>query len=179
MKDKLRKISVSVILAVAELVLALLALINPAGLASFVIILLGIVLLALGGYHLFQYIRLSKEEAAETWKLSTGAGLIVVGISAITNQHWLVELLGTLTTLYALINMVIAFMKLQIAVDAFRVSRPYWYLMAGSFLVSAVLATLLVIQPFSESAVWIFTGIVLLILMVMDGAYFILGRKKA
>lgn len=50
--------------------------------------------------------------------------------------------------------------------------------MAVSFLVTAVLATLLFLNIIPESAVWIVTGIVLLILAVLDGIYFVLGRKK-
>ncbi len=143
-----------------------------------VIILLGILLLLLGGYHLYRYIRLSREDAAKTWKLATGAGLIVLGISAIANQHWLVQVLGAVTTLYGGMLLAAAFMKLQIAVDALRGSRPAWYLMAVSFLVTAILAALLFLNIFPEGAVWIATGIVLLVLAVIDSLYFVLGRKK-
>ena len=88
------------------------------------------------------------------------------------------NMLGTLTTLYGALSLAAAFMKLQIAVDALRSNRPFWYLMAISFAVSAVLATLLFVQAFGEGSVWIVAGIVLLLLAVLDGAYFILGRKK-
>ena len=69
-------------------------------------------------------------------------------------------------------------MKMQIAVDALRGNRPVWYLMGISFLLTAVLATLLFINPFAESAVWIITGIVLILLAILDAVYFILGRRK-
>ena len=178
MKDWIRKISVSLLLAACEIALGLLLLINPVGLTSMVIILLGILLLLLGGYHLYRYIRLPREDAAKTWKLATGVGVIALGISAIANQHWLVQVLDAVTTLYGAMLLAAAFMKLQIAVDALRGSRPAWYLMAVSFLVTAVLATLLFLNIIPESAVWIVTGIVLLILAVLDGVYFVLGRKK-
>ena len=71
-----------------------------------------------------------------------------------------------------------AFMKLQIAVDALRGKRPFWYLMAISFVVTAVLVTLLFIGVFAENAVWIVTGIALIVLAVLDAVYFILGRTK-
>ena len=69
-------------------------------------------------------------------------------------------------------------MKLQIAVDALRGKRPFWYLMAVSFVVSVVLATLLFLQVFNEGSVWVITGIVLLVTAVLDGVYFFLGRQK-
>lgn len=178
MKEWIKKISVSLMLAAGELVLGLLLLINPMGLTTFVIVALGIVGILLGAYHLYRYIRLPRVEAAKTWALATGAGFLAVGIAAVANQHWLVQLLGTLTTLYGALSLAAAFMKLQIGVDALRSNRPFWYLMAISFAVSAVLATLLFIQVFGEGTVWIVTGIVLLLLAILDGAYFILGRKK-
>ena len=178
MKNWTRKISVSLMLAVCELLLGILLLVNPVGLTSFVITALGVIVLILGALHLYQYIRLPREEAAKTWKLAIGTGLLAIGISVIVNQPWMVEMLGTLTTLYGIITLAAAFMKLQITVDALRGKRPYWYLMAISFLMTAVLATLLFVGTFAESAVWIMTGIILILLAVLDVVYFILGRRK-
>ena len=178
MKEWIRKISISLLLALAELALGLLLLINPVGLTSVVIIFLGIVLILLGAYHVYRYIRLPRPDAAKTWFLSSGSGLLAVGIAAVANQHWLVTLLGTLTTLYAVLALASAFMKLQIAVDALRGSRPFWYLMAVSCLFSIIMAALLFLQLFTEGSVWIVTGVVLVLLALLDGAYFILGRKN-
>ena len=178
MKDWLKKISVSLMMSAGELALGLLLLINPVGLTSVVIIAMGIILVLMGSYNLFRYIRLSKEEAAKTWFLATGACLLAIGVTAIANQYWLVTLLGTLTTLYSVMLLAIMFMKLQIAVDAARGQRPFWYLMGISVMVTAVLAVLLFMQAFAENAVWTATGIILLVLAVLDGVYFILGRVK-
>ncbi len=88
----------SLMLTVGELLLGILLLINPVGLTSFVIIALGVPLLLLSALHLFLYIRLPKEEATQTWKLATGAGLPTVGFTIVANQPLRVEMLGTLTT---------------------------------------------------------------------------------
>ena len=178
MKSLLQKVSVSLILAVCELALGLLLLINPVSLTSAVIIGMGVLLMVLGTFHLIHYIRLPLEEAVKTWKLASGAGILAIGISFIVNQGWMVQFLSSLTTLYACIALAGAFMKMQIAVDALRGNRPVWYLMAISFVLTAVLATLLFINPFAESAVWIITGIVLILLAILDAVYFILGRRK-
>ena len=178
MRDWIRKLSVSLMLAAGELLLGLLLLISPKELTSVVIIALGGFLVLLGGWHIYQYIRLQREEAAKTWKLATGAGLLVVGISAIINQSWLVTMLGTLTTLYGGVALVAAFMKLQIAVDALRSSRPCWYLMAVSCLLSAILSTMLFMNLLGETSVWVFTGVGLVVLAVLDAVYFFLGRTN-
>lgn len=178
MMNLLKKISVSLILAACELALGLLLLINPVSLTSAVIIGMGVLLMVVGAFHLIHYIRLPLEEAVKTWKLASGAGILAIGISFIVNQDWMVQFLSTLTTLYACIALAGAFMKMQIAVDALRGNRPVWYLMGISFILTAVLATLLFINPFAESAVWIITGIVLILLAILDAVYFILGRRK-
>lgn len=178
MKEWMKNISVSLFLAVCELLLGLSLLIDPAGLASVVITVSGILLILLGGLHLYQYVRMPREEAAQTWLLATGAGILAIGITFVSNQHWMVQMLGTLTTLYGILTLTAAFMKLQIGVDALRGKRPFWYLMAFSFVFTAVLATLLFINPFGDSIVWVFSGIVLLALAVLDATYFILGRRN-
>ncbi len=178
MKEWMKKISVSLILAVCELFLGLSLLIDPVSLASVVILVTGVILMLLGAWNLYQYARLSKEEAAQTWKLAVGAGLLAIGISFAANQHWMVQMLGTLTTLYGILILTAAFMKLQMGVDALRGKRPFWYLMAISFVLTAVLATLLFVNPFGEGVVWIVSGIALLVLAILDTACFILGRKK-
>ena len=86
--------------------------------------------------------------------------------------------MGALTTLYGIILLVAAFMKLQMAVDALRIQRPFWYLMAISFALTVVLATLLFIGFFAENSVSIVTGIALIVLAVLDAGYFFLGRRK-
>ncbi|MBO4367894.1 MAG: DUF308 domain-containing protein [Clostridia bacterium] len=178
MKKWIRRISFSLMLSLSELLLGLLLLINPTGLTDFVIVLIGILMLAGGIYHLFRYIRLPREEAASTWKLSSGAALLAAGIYAVISRHSLEQILGTLTTLFGLVVMAAAFMKLQISVDAWRGKRPFWYLMVISFLLTDIQAMLLLINPYSESSVWIFNGIALILLSLLDCAYFILGKIK-
>lgn len=179
MKDLMKKMSVSLGLSICELLLGILLLVNPVGLTSGVIIVLGIALTALGGIQIYRYIRLPLQDAVKTWKLAIGLGLGAVGLSGIANQHWLVTILGTLTTLYGAMILVSAFMKLQMAIDALRMKRNVWYLMGISFVLSAALATILFIQPFAtEKTLWIFMGIALIVTAVLDCVYYFLGRKK-
>ena len=179
MKDTIKKISVSLALAVCELLLGILLLTNPVGLTSVVIVVLGVAFIALGGLQIFRYIRLPLQDAVKTWKLALGLGFAAVGICGIANQHWLVTILGTLTTLYGMMLLMTAFMKAQMTVDALRLNRNMWYLMGVSFILSAALATILFIQPFAaEATLWIFTGIALIVIAILDAVYFFMRRKK-
>ena len=177
MKQWIRKISVTLALAVLELLLGILLLCNPVGLSSAVIIAAGLLLVLLGAYHLLQYTRLPREEAVKTWKLASGAGILTIGIVAVANQSWMVQIVGTLSALYSIMITASAFMKLQIAVDALRDGRKYWYLMGVSFLLTAVLSVLLLINPFAGNGIWIFAGIALILIAVLDGVYFVIGKK--
>ena len=78
MKDGIKKVSVSVILAVCELLLGLLLLINPVGLASVAIIAIGIILMLLGVANLYRYFPLPKEYAAKAWHLAVGSCLLAI-----------------------------------------------------------------------------------------------------
>ena len=55
MTDWIKKTSISLMLAVGEMLLGILLIINPVGLTSFVIIALGVLLLLLSALHLFRY----------------------------------------------------------------------------------------------------------------------------
>ncbi len=178
MKELLKKINVSLALGLGELALGLLLLINPVGVTSFVLIAVGILVIMLGGLQVFHYIRMPREEAAKTWKLAYGVGLLALGIISIIYYSWVLEQLSKLTILYGGLTMASASMKLQIAVDELRAREDPWRLMSLSCLVSAILGTLLFIQPFAESAMWIIAGVMLIILAVGDVMHFMMGLKK-
>ncbi len=177
-EEKFRKISFSPILALFELFLGVLLLFDPIGLSSVVIIITGVLLTLLGAWNLFRYMRRTKEEATQSWDLATGAALITLGICAFANQKWFLQVAGSLTAMYGLMILVTAFMKLQIAVDALRSRRPFWYLMAISFLLSGAATAVLFLRPFADNVVWIFSGILLILLGLTDGAYYLLKKQK-
>ncbi len=178
MAEGLKKISMSLLLAACELLLGITLLSNPAGLASMVIIGCGVLLFADGVLNMIQYIRLPREEAAKTWNLAKGTGLLIVGGIIITNQHWLVQIVSTLTTLYAFVILISTFMKLQMTVDAWRGQRPFWYLMGISMVCALALAALLFFHPVAENILWPLSGVVLILLAVLDVVYFWKGKSS-
>ena len=178
MKGTVRKISFSPILALLELLLGTLLLIDAIGLSVTVIIAFGAVLVLTGIWRLLRYLRGTQEEAALSWDLATFAGLVFLGACAIVNQKWLIDAAGSPAVMYGIMIAIAGFMKLQIAVDALRSKRPFWYLMAVSFLLTGTLTALLFLRVFADGTVWVFSGIVLIALGVLDCVYFILGKTK-
>ena len=164
MAEGLKKISMSLLLAACELLLGITLLSNPAGLASMVISGCGVLLFADGVLNIIQYIRLPREEAAKTWNLAKGT-------------HWLVQIVSTLTTLYAFVILISTFMKLQMTVDAWRGQRPFWYLMGISMVCALALAALLFFHPVAENILWPLSGVVLILLAVLDVVYFWKGKS--
>ena len=177
MTEGLKKISVSLLLAACELLLGITLLSNPAGLASMVISGCGVLLFADGVLNIIQYIRLPREEAATTWNLAKGTGMLIVGGIIIANQHWLVQIVSTLTTLYAFVILISTFMKLQMTVDAWRGQRPFWYLMGISMVCALALSAVLFFHPFPENILWPVSGVVLILLAVLDVVYFWKGKS--
>ncbi len=179
MKALMRKISYSLAIAVAELALGVLLLVSPGGFTAVLFTVVATVLIAAGVLSIVNYFRLPKEDSAKTWKLSAGAASICAGVLALTNSAWLVETFGVLTTVYGAIVLAFTFLKLQMAVDALRGGRRFWYLMAISVLLSVIMAALLILNPFGgESAVWLFMGVALIVTATLDGVYFLLGRQE-
>ena len=178
MKESVRRISFSPILALLELLLGVLLLVDAIGLSVTVVIFFGAALVLAGIWRLLRYLRGTKEEAALTWDLATFGGLVFLGVCAIVNQKWLMDAAGSLAAMYGVLITIAAFMKLQIAVDALRFKRPFWHLMAVSFLLTGTVAALLYLRIFAEGIVWIFSGAALIALGLLDCVYFVLGKAK-
>ena len=74
-----------------------------------------------------------------------------------------------LTVLYAGWMLVMAAMKLQKMADLLRARNPRWYLPAINAVLAAVLAAIILINPFSVTkAVWTFVAISLIAEAVME-----------
>ena len=179
MRNFVKKISATLLLAVAQLALGILLLVSPEGFTMAVIVTVGILFVVSGLLSIVGYLRLPKEEAMLTWKFSAGAAGITLGVLAVIYRDTILKEFAMLTVIYGLIIMMLAFLKLQIMVDGMRQKGQYWYLMFFSFLLSAVFAILLFKNVYTkEKTAWIVTGIVLIVLAIFDSVYFILSHKK-
>ena len=179
MRNLMKKISTTLLLAVCELALGILLLVSPEGFTMAVIVAVGILFVISGLLNMISYIRLPKEEAMMTWKFSAGAAGITLGVLAILHRDYLLQEIAKLTLIYGLILMLLAFLKLQITVDAIRARQRYWYLMAISFLMTTLFCRLLVMNTYSkEKTAWIVTGIILIVIAIFDSVYFIASHKK-
>ena len=179
MRNVLKKISATLLLALAEVALGILLLVSPEGFTMAVIVAVGILFVISGLVSIVEYIRLPKEEAMQTWKFSAGAAGITLGVLAVVYRNQLLKEIAMLTIVYGLVVMMLAFLKMQITVDGIRLRQHYWYLMSISFLATTLFALMLLANMYSnEKAAWTVTGIVLIVIAVFDSVYFILSHKR-
>lgn len=158
-----------IVLCVAEIVIGVLLLIDPIGFTGRIIIGAGIILAAMGALHVIRYFMARPEVAAAQQLLFRGLLLLMGGALCITRHEWFTVAFPLLTVLYAGWMLVVAAMKLQKMADLLRVKNPRWYLPGIAAALAAVLAAIILVNPFSAaSAVWTFVAISLIAEAAME-----------
>lgn len=153
----------SILTCIVEIVVGVLLLINPVGFTSGIIIGAG-VLLALGGAaSIVRYFMVKPELAMQKQLLFKGLTAILAGAVCITKYDWFLSAFPLLTVIYAGAMLVLAAAKLQKMADLRRMDMPRWYLPGISSAMAAVLAAIILINPFGAvAAVWTFVAISLI-----------------
>lgn len=153
----------SILTCIIEIVVGVLLLINPVGFTSGIIIGAG-VLLALGGVlSIVRYFMVKPEIAMQKQLMFKGLTAILAGAVCITKYDWFLSAFPLLTVLYAGAMLVLAAAKLQKMADLRRMNLPRWYLPGISAALAAVLAAIILINPFGAvAAVWTFVAISLI-----------------
>ena len=82
--------------------------------------------------------------------------------------------------LYGLFQVLIGFRKLQRTVDALRMKIPVWYLLAISACISLIFGFIIVCNPnMAFMAVWVFTGVTMLIEGILDAIILVMQMRLA
>lgn len=165
MRDRLSII----LLSAGEIILGVLLLVNPVGLAKFIITVLGVVLAAIGTVNVIQYFRTPPFEAAMKKSLTIGILAILLGLWCIFNGEWFIAIFPLLTTLYGIVTLVSGVVKIQWTADMIRMKIERWGLMAVSAVLTVAVSAIILLQPFSTAAaLWIFIGLSLIVEAVFD-----------
>lgn len=158
-----------ILLGAAEIVLGILLLVNPVGLAKFIITVIGVILSAIGLINIIQYFRTPPVEAALKKSLTIGILTILLGMWCIFNGEWFIAIFPLLTTLYGIITLVSGVIKIQWTADMLRMKIGYWGWMAASAVMTVLFSVIILLQPFSTAAaLWVFIGITLILEAVID-----------
>lgn len=165
----LRQNLYALVLAVFEILVGVLLIIDPLRFTSGIIITAGIVLLIIGVFQIIRYVRMTAEEAAVSQTLARGLGFLLAGIFCTANSAWFVTSFPILTMLYGIAILLTGLGKIQTTVDLLRAKSPKWFLAGISAAVALICATLVLWNPFGEGkGIWIFAGILLIAEAVFD-----------
>ncbi len=167
--DFLKRNASTIIVCVFEVLVGILLLIDPATFTSGIIIAVGVGLVIAGVIEIVDYFRTSAVEAALKKTLVKGLAMLLVGIFCVMRPSWLVSTFPLLTILYGIFILFLGLSKVQWTVDALRLKTGRWFLHAISALVSIIFAIVILQSPFESTyALWLFTGIALIVEAVID-----------
>lgn len=166
---KLNKIgSDSLILSICELIIGILIFIDFEKFTSSIILVVGIVLCVFGLRSLFYYFRADAEDAVLGNQFLAGMLLLTAGTFCAVNSDWFVNTVSVLTV-YGIGILLTGMIKLQEAVNKIRLKFERWYICGVSALLALVFSGLILWNPFaSDSALWIFIGITLVVEAILD-----------
>lgn len=169
----------AVLTGLFEALVGVLLLLNPVGFTSGILIAAGIVLGLLGLKSLIVYFFQKPEEAAASHGLLNGLVCVLLGLFLVFKSHWILVTFPLLTVVYGVVVLLTGLGKLQAAVDMLRLKRGRWYLAMLGALLSIACAAVILMNPFgSTAALWMFTGISLIVEAVLDLITAIFGKSK-
>ena len=159
----------SIVTCILEIVVGVLLLINPVGFTSGIIVGSG-VLLCLGGLlSIVRYFMMKPELAMQKQLLFKGLLALMGGAVCITKYDWFLGAFPLLTVIYAIAMLVLAAGKLQKMADLKRLGLPRWYMPGLSAALAAVLAVIILVNPFGAvTAVWTFVAVSLIAEAIME-----------
>lgn len=163
LKNAFRGKSGSIITCIVEIVVGVLLLINPVGFTSGIIIGAG-VLMCLGGLiSIIRYFMVKPDIAAQKQLLFKGVLALMAGAVCITKYDWFIGAFPLLTVLYAIAMLILAASRLQKMADMRRMNAPRWYMPGIAAALAAILAAVILINPFGAvAAVWTFAAVSLI-----------------
>lgn len=166
----------NLILCLGELVVGILLLIDPAGFTQAIIMALGVVVAALGVLNVVRYFRADPLTAATDRRLAYGLGQLALGVFFLIQSGWTTEQLMNLTRLYGVAVLVLALIRVQQFVDAYRLKLPHGGLISGiTALFTLAYAGMVLFMP---TITLKFIGIMLLIEAVMDILILLFERRR-
>ncbi len=169
MKNFFHGKSGSIITCILEIVVGVLLLINPVGFTSGIIIGAGVLMVLAGTVSVVRYFIADPVLAAQKQLLFKGLLALMAGVAFITQYDWFLSAFPLLTVLYAVVMLILAAAKLQKMADMRRLNLPHWYMPGISAALAAILAAIILINPFGAAvAVWTFVAISLIAEAILE-----------
>lgn len=166
--DKVSTFS-KLILALCELILGVVLLINPVKFTSLIISVAGLLLLAGGLVCILRYFKAKPEDAAKGQELTQGLLGVFAGLFCVIKSDWFIVTFPLLTVLYGVITLVTGISKVQWAVDLVRNRAKKWFWAGISAAITLICSAVILSNPFTSTvALWTFIAITLIVEAVFD-----------
>lgn len=143
-------------------------LVNPVDFTSGIFIALGVFLVIMGIASIIKYFKTPVAEAAKSQTLTKGLLTALAGVFCMFGTGWLIATFPIITILYGVIMLVIGLSKIQLVMDAVRRKENwFWHLISAA--ITLICAGIVIMNPFSSTAaLWMFTGISLIVDAIFD-----------
>lgn len=159
----------SILLAVCEVIVGILLLIDPVSFTRTILTVLGGILIIMGVVCVVQYFRASPVRAAAEKGLARGCVEVALGIFCIAKNRWFLVTFPVLTVIYGVATLISGFVKLQWTVDMARLKMNKWGMTGISATVTILCALVILARPFySTTVLWKFAGAALIIEAAID-----------
>lgn len=169
-----------ILLALCELLVAIILFINPSAFANGILILVGVLFLLIGVIYILYYFKMNPAEAALEQQFSHGLIALFIGGFCILKRNWILAAFPLLTALYGILMLGTAAAKIQWAIDMFRLKAKKWKFILASVgaVITLACAIIILCNPFTSTAVlWNFIAITLVIQAVLDVAASIFSKN--
>lgn len=164
----------TILLLLAEALVGVLLLLNPQGFAMGIVVVLGAALILGGVIEAVGYFRQPPVEAALSKSLMKALIMLTAGGALVLYPE---KLVSTISVVLGLGLLMVGFFKFQSFVDALRLKTGRWAFHLINALVSIVCAVIILVNPFSASAIFVFMAIVLIAEAVFDLVVLIFARN--
>lgn len=176
---RIKNYVVEIAICVFELLIGILLLVDPVGLTTVVFVAGGVLMVLMGAWETVKYFRMDPESAARSQLLVKGMVLLLCGGFCVLKYEWFLVTFPLLTVIYGIVILLTGLRKAQRTVDGIRLKWGKWYLSAISAVVSILCAIIIIRNPFaSTAALWMFTGISMIVEAVFDAVALIFGTRK-
>ncbi len=169
----------STALAICEVVVGVLLLIDPVSFTKTILTVLGGILILMGAVSVAQYFRASPMRAATGKGLARGCIEAALGLFCITKSGWFLATFPVLTVVYGVVTLISGFSKLQWTVDMIRLGTKKWGAAAVSAGVTLLCSFIILAQPFYTTTIlWKFIGAALIAEAVVDLVATVLAKPE-
>ena len=175
MKALLKHLPV-ILIIVIELVFGIMLFVNPELFTTVVISVIGGLLIIIGGINLFRYVKAKQNGESSALTLTVSVILVLLGIFALFFPKTIIEMIASLVLVYGIVLAISGIYKIGLFIDFRKALIPVNFMHLISGLLAIVLGVVIMFQPFKAlNVMWIFTGILLIVMAAVDIASLIMN----